>query len=311
MPNFTLTPATIRDAQSRLTRLGHDTSADSAGVIGAATSVALQAFQRQRGLPISGQLDSLTMARLIEAGWSLGSRLLYYVEPHLRGDDVADLQESLALLGFNPGRIDGIFGHQTEHSLRDFQRNCGIPLTGELNRETLDQLDRMAHPTSGRRPVTEARDHAAPITPGRARLVVLHGEGTIARELSTRLSTEIEISREPGEGVHETATRANALNAALVIAVEEGLDIPGLELHYFESYRSHSVAGRQLSAAVAHSLSTLGTVPIRVSGMSLPILRETSMPAILVLLGSAHTHEGPRVAQAIGEATLDLFDRSR
>ena len=31
----------------------------------------------------------------------------------LRGDDVAELQVRLAQLGFNPGRIDGIFGPAT------------------------------------------------------------------------------------------------------------------------------------------------------------------------------------------------------
>jgi len=47
----------------------------------------------------------------------------------LRGDDVAELQVRLAQFGFNPGRIDGIFGVLTEEALNEFQRNCALEVS--------------------------------------------------------------------------------------------------------------------------------------------------------------------------------------
>jgi peptidoglycan hydrolase-like protein with peptidoglycan-binding domain len=131
----------ILRAQKQLREAGHEAVGDEPGILGSATEVALQAFQRERGLDITGLLDNETLQRLDEAAWTLGSRLLYLVSPHLRGDDVAQLQEALALLGFDPGRIDGIFGIQTQQALQEFQRNCALPVTGELTRTTLGELE--------------------------------------------------------------------------------------------------------------------------------------------------------------------------
>ena len=44
-----------------------------------------------------------------------------------RGDDVADLQQRLSTLGFDTGRVDGIFGDRTSRALAEFQRNAGLP----------------------------------------------------------------------------------------------------------------------------------------------------------------------------------------
>ena len=50
-------------------------------------------------------------------GASLGDRFLYLVAPMLRGDDVAELQQRLSALGFDSGRVDGIFGDLTSAAL--------------------------------------------------------------------------------------------------------------------------------------------------------------------------------------------------
>ena len=48
----------------------------------------------------------------------------------LRGDDVAELQQRLCTLGFDTGRVDGIFGDATVRALGEFQRNAGLPVDG-------------------------------------------------------------------------------------------------------------------------------------------------------------------------------------
>ncbi|GKS84989.1 peptidoglycan-binding protein [Acidovorax sp. SUPP1855] len=53
----------LRDAQAKLNALGHDTGTPD-GAMGAKTAAALRAFQKERGLPITGRLDAATAAQL-------------------------------------------------------------------------------------------------------------------------------------------------------------------------------------------------------------------------------------------------------
>ena len=99
---------------------------DAPSTYGDETVALVESFQRAKGLAITGVVDENTWNRLIEAGFQLGERLLFLSHPNLRGDDVAELQVRLAQLGFNPGRIDGIFGPLLDEALSDFQRNCGL-----------------------------------------------------------------------------------------------------------------------------------------------------------------------------------------
>jgi cytochrome c peroxidase len=59
-----LTPAQIQQAQARLKAVGLDPGPID-GVIGAQTEAALRAYQQQRGLPVSGQLDAATLQALL------------------------------------------------------------------------------------------------------------------------------------------------------------------------------------------------------------------------------------------------------
>ncbi|MEW6230540.1 MAG: peptidoglycan-binding domain-containing protein, partial [Bacillota bacterium] len=50
-----------------------------------------------------------------------------------RGDRspfIADAQEMLAKLGFDPGQPEGVFVSKTEDAVRAFQREHGIEVTG-------------------------------------------------------------------------------------------------------------------------------------------------------------------------------------
>ena len=104
----------------------------------AATAEPRSRPSRQRaGLPADGICDAPTWTALVEAGYRLGDRLLYLRSPMLRGDDVAELQRHLGALGFDAGRVDGIFGpaHRTTRS-SEFQRNVGLTTDGVCGPET-------------------------------------------------------------------------------------------------------------------------------------------------------------------------------
>jgi N-acetylmuramoyl-L-alanine amidase len=117
----------VADLQRRLSRLGLPLGIDHEGTFGPGTRAAVEAFQHRRGLRIDGVCGPQTWSALVEAGCRLGDRFLYRRSPMLRGDDVAELQQRLSALGFDTGRVDGIFGDQTSIALGDFQRNVACP----------------------------------------------------------------------------------------------------------------------------------------------------------------------------------------
>ncbi len=69
---------------------------------------------------------------------SLGERELKWGS---RGDDVKELQNRLLEKGFNPGRIDGIYGPRTAQAVRKFQESRGITGTGIANAETINRME--------------------------------------------------------------------------------------------------------------------------------------------------------------------------
>ncbi len=113
----------VSDVQHRLTAILPGAPVDADGIFGPATRAALEAFQRLRGLRVDGICGPQTWNTLVEAGFRMGDRFLFRRTPMLRGDDVAELQQRLCTLGFDTGRVDGIFGDATGRALGEFQRN--------------------------------------------------------------------------------------------------------------------------------------------------------------------------------------------
>ncbi len=50
----------------------------------------------------------------------------YNVARGATGDRVRELQNTLQKAGFNPGKVDGVFGKRTERALNDYQRSLGL-----------------------------------------------------------------------------------------------------------------------------------------------------------------------------------------
>src|SRR5689334_3930069 len=139
----------VRDLQRRLAALGLESTSDEPGEFGPATEAAVRSFQQQRGLVVDGLCGSQTWAALVESGFSLGDRTLYFRQPMLRGDDVTELQRQLNSLGFDAGREDGILGPDTEIALRQFQRNAGTTADGVFGPATLGAMQRVSSLAAG------------------------------------------------------------------------------------------------------------------------------------------------------------------
>jgi peptidoglycan hydrolase-like protein with peptidoglycan-binding domain len=141
-------------------------SVDEDGIFGDETRVALEAFQRKYGLPITGTADSETWARLFD-------EYLASVEERTRPDPVfifprhptdyslgrGDeniyvgvvqllLREIVTLYGEDAALLplDGVFGESTERAVKDFQRIQRLPEDGRVDRITWNRLARAQMP---------------------------------------------------------------------------------------------------------------------------------------------------------------------
>ncbi|WP_413162387.1 peptidoglycan-binding domain-containing protein [Capilliphycus salinus ALCB114379] len=77
----------------------------------------------------------------------------YTLEPGTRGSQVTGLQQRLQVHGFDPGRIDSVFGPRTEQAVRAFQQARGIEVNGIVNRETWQLLEVNPQPVAVAPPV--------------------------------------------------------------------------------------------------------------------------------------------------------------
>ena len=73
-------------------------------------------------------------------GW--GSRSYEYPTGpgYSNGYSIMTAQIMLRQLGYKPGTADGILGPQTKRAIRAFQRNKRLPITGELDYDTMANM---------------------------------------------------------------------------------------------------------------------------------------------------------------------------
>jgi N-acetylmuramoyl-L-alanine amidase len=254
-------------------------------------------------------VDATTWERLDEARWQLGERLLYLTRPYLRGDDVAALQVFLAQLGFNPGRIDGIFGPQLDRALSEFQRNCALDSSGALTKATLQQLTRVRTTNTQRSLVNDARDLAG-FNPRSTGSIVLCGGGPLVPGLARALGDSPAIHVLSDASPEESSDFANTHDVALVLSFQMLAHVDGVHLHYWASYRAHSRRGELVASAFASALALMPEGPrVEVTGMALPILRETKMTTVHVEHGDLSEQELHQVITALEGVVEQVIHR--
>lgn len=218
--------------------------------------------------------------------------------PLLRGDDVVALQQSLALLGFDPGRVDGIFGTLTESGLQEFQRNYGLPSSGTLTRSTLTALTRLVPRDQSRRLVTEVRQRSALIREATSRNVILGGDSPILAGLHHQIhESGLDVTFVEGND-REMARAANEQTVGLVISVRQRPGLLEPVIHYYESFRFRSLHGHEMAERIA---TEVGGVTF---GMAGPLLRDTTMTALEIFHGN---DEQDRLIAAVLGALPVLF----
>jgi N-acetylmuramoyl-L-alanine amidase len=299
----------VRDVQRRLQGLGLDVPGEEIGAYGTGTDVAVRTFQRRRGLREDGVCGRQTWSALVEAGYGLGDRMLYRAARMLRGDDVAELQRRLSGLGFDTGKVDGIFGPQTEHGLLEFQRNAGLTVDGICGPATvrsLHQLGERGQPVAAVREREALRSRPPTLEGKRVAVAEQGGLDALARAVQRQIAArggDVTVLHHP-DGA-ELAGFANALAAEVFVGLHLVAGAEGCSTAYYEGLGGASPGGRRLAELTQCAVPTaLGVKDGGAKGMSIPVLRETRMPAVVCELGPANVvvERSAELAQAIAEA---------
>lgn len=138
-----LPPASVQNVQAKLRQAGIYTGRID-GMWGNDSEAALERFQQQHQLQVTGQLNEATAAAL---GLN-PTALLAVTEPapapppadHLLPASVRAVQARLGALGFYSGPVDGVWGQGTEAGIEALQRARGLPPDGQLGPRTVTAM---------------------------------------------------------------------------------------------------------------------------------------------------------------------------
>ena len=137
------TPA-VQDVQSRLQQAGVYAGRID-GIWGVDSEAALERFQQQHQLQVTGQLNQATAATL-----GLDPNTLLAAAPapppppppsdHLLPGSVRAVQARLGALGFYSGPVDGVWGAGTLAAIQRFQTTHGLQPDGQLGPATVTAM---------------------------------------------------------------------------------------------------------------------------------------------------------------------------
>jgi N-acetylmuramoyl-L-alanine amidase len=301
--------AAVRDIQERLDALGCTCGSDTPGLFATGTEDAVREFQRARGLDIDGIVGPDTWRSLYEAGYRLGDRMLFLRRPMMRGEDVSEIQSRLSSLGFDVGKVDGIFGPKTEEAVIEFQHNRDLAEDGKAGPEVVTEIHLVTRGEmrEGRQSVREREWlRRLPPTVAGTRVYLDAGcrdphEASAAWDAATAAGLALQdlgglpvMSRSQDGSLPERlrAHRANVFGADLIVAFQVSTDGDDA-VYFFGSEHSRSEAGELLARSLA---SVLGG---KVEGRAGALLKETRAPAVVVSRGTLDEEVGYAVVDGL------------
>ena len=292
----------------------------------------VRAFQQSRGLSVTGVVNAVTLRALEEARWNLGDRSLYLKDSALmRGDDIAMLQSRLTEMGFDCGRVDGVFGSRTESAVKEFQKSAGATIDGQCGPATITALLRLTKTISGGTP-SLLRESAVQRNRGPAlanKIIVLdpssggdnkgvsaHGvdESEIVYDLAQRLEGRLlalGVSVFLTRGSNNSPTElerirfANETKADLMVSfhVDSYLNekAEGVSTYFYgsQAHGIHSVVGDRFASLVQREIcARTDLLNCRTHAKTWDLLRLTTAPTVRVDLGYlTNRHDADRLGR--------------
>ena len=266
----------------------------------------IRSFQQARGLSVTGLVDEVTARALEEARWKLGDRSLNLQEsPLMHGDDVAALQSRLTEMGFDCGRVDGIYGPRTELAVKDFQKSVGATVDGKCGPATIIALIRLTKIVSGGAP-SILRESANQKNRGPAlanKTIVLNPDGddplvydvavrTEGRLLALGASVFLTRGERNNPSESERIAFTNNSNADSMISLHEDSykneNAHGAATYFYgsEAHGVHSIVGERFASLVQREIcARTDFANCRTHAMTWDLLRLTKAPAVRIDLG--------------------------
>lgn len=107
------------------------------GVYGPQTVAAVEALQKESGLPVTGTVDKATAAALQAKLAAMGG-----AAAHQDTATTAAVQQTLKLVGFWDGPVDGVWTPELTAALKSFQTKLGVPPTGTVDAATIAAFEK-------------------------------------------------------------------------------------------------------------------------------------------------------------------------
>ncbi len=179
----------VRSIQVRLQQLGY-LNTDPTGFYGELTEQAVNSFQRDNSLPVTGRVDPETLTaieRLLRPAPSFGqvtqvgttNQVLGFGDSGLQ---VSALQDELRQLGYLNRSATGQFDFETQQAVLRFQQAFALQQTGQVGPTTRGVLDRQLG-------LISAAPSWQPVTPIATGNLKLGDRGIAVKSLQERLIT--------------------------------------------------------------------------------------------------------------------------
>lgn len=140
------TPEVVRGIQRELHALGYETGAID-GKPGIVTRASIIAYEYDRGLPLVGAADDKIFKRIVLSGGAVPSTppAPSAAVPAPRAQAVIrTVQQWLAGLGYDTGKIDGRLNETTVSAIRKFEAAQRLPVTGRVSGALVGRLIRLS-----------------------------------------------------------------------------------------------------------------------------------------------------------------------
>jgi peptidoglycan hydrolase-like protein with peptidoglycan-binding domain len=147
-PDDSADAETIRAIQRELKLRGYGPLGGD-GVIGLTTRAAIMAFEHDHGMALSGEASDRLLKRILLGAAdpaSADSSGAGRVRSGHAEQVIRSVQQWLAALGYQPGRVDGRPGEDTVKAIRDFEMDKGLVPRGRVSAELVSRLSEAAAP---------------------------------------------------------------------------------------------------------------------------------------------------------------------
>ena len=145
-------PEIVSSIQRELQVRGYDPGTPD-GVAGTVTRAAIMAWEHDHGLVPTGEATEAVMkAIVLGVSGPLAAQITTQwqalpKEKRLRTEVlVRSIQQSLATLGYNPGKITGRTNQETERAIREFEMDQNLTQSGRISAPLVSRLARLTVP---------------------------------------------------------------------------------------------------------------------------------------------------------------------